>query len=88
MKRFSSPFGVVELTSERHSHVLKYHPDVREHLEKIAVTLSKPDFIKPSIRDREVMLFYHNIDPRKYLVVVVKFNKRNFILTTYLTIKQ
>ncbi len=79
---------IVELTDERIKHVKETHPDVIEHLPKIKNTLLIPDQVRIDNLDPKVLLFYKyfsKIGNGKYLVAVVKLNKRNFILTFYST---
>lgn len=89
--RFASNFGrIIELTCERKKHIVEYHPDVQRHFVKIKEVLECPDEIRKSRHDSKVLLFYKyfaNIKNGKYLVVVVKTNKRNFVITCYLTDK-
>ena len=78
----------VELTSERKRHIVQRHPDMIIHLYKIKNVLLSPDHLRIENYDQRVLLFYKyfdNIDEGKYLVVVVKINERNFILTFYST---
>lgn len=88
---FKSKIGkLIELTQERKNHIWEFHPDVKLHFLKIQEVLENPDQIRKSKYDQEVLLFYKyfgNIKDGKYLTVVVKINKRNFILTSYLTDK-
>ena len=89
--RFKSKIGkIIELTQERKDHILEFHPDLKVHFSKIPKVLEDPDQIRKSKHDPKVLLFYKyfaNIKGGKYLAVVVKINKRNFILTSYLTDK-
>ena len=78
----------IELTDERRQHILTRHPDVAIHFPKVSKTLLEPDEIRADKEDKNVLLFYKyfsKIGSGKYLVVVVKFNKRNFLLTLYST---
>lgn len=88
---FKSKIGkIIELTSERKTHILEFHPDLKAHFLKISEVLENPDQIRKSRHGPEVLLFYKyfaNIRGGKYLTVVVKADKRNFILTSYLTDK-
>ncbi len=86
MKRFVAHLlGEIELTDERWRHILIYHPDVRRFRTQIAETLAAPETVRRSAYDPEVFIFYRRVVRSKYLAVVVKTNKRNFILTAYLT---
>jgi len=87
--KFKSKIGkIVELTSERKNHIIEFHPDVKPYFFKFKEILKDPDEIRKSRYDPEVLLFYKyfsNLKGGKYLTIVVKVNKRNFILTCYLT---
>lgn len=86
MKRFVARLvGEVELTDERWRHILTYHPDVHKFQRQIAATLATPGTMRRSKDDPHVLIFYRRIVRLKYLAVVVKTNRRNFILTSYLT---
>ncbi|MBI2327851.1 hypothetical protein HYU92_06040 [Candidatus Curtissbacteria bacterium] len=62
----------VELTQERKRHIFERHPD-EIRIDKL---------------DKNVLLFYRyfsKIGNGKYLVVAIKMNERNFILTFFST---
>lgn len=78
----------IELTIERKTHILLYHPDLKPYFSKIKATLIRPDEIRISKSDPEVLLFYRYFDTifnGKYISVTVKTNGRWFVLTAYLT---
>ena len=78
------------LTEERKQHILDFHPDLKPYFNKISEILNKPDEIRKTNEDKNVLIFYKFYDKvlnGKYIVVVTKINKRNFILTSYLTDK-
>ena len=87
--KFKSSLGkTVELTSERKKHILIRHPDLKPYFKLIKDALLKPDELKISKSDLQVLLFYKffgTILNGKYIAVGVKLNKRSFILTAYLT---
>ena len=86
MEMFASVFGHVELTVERWNHITTFHPEVRTHRKLLQKTLLNPDAVRNSKHDPSVKICYHAIPKRnKYLAVVVKIDKRNFILTAYST---
>jgi len=88
MKFKSKIRRIIELTEERKNHIIEYHPDIKPHLFKIPNALKHPDQIRKSRHNPEVLLFYkYFANIKKYLAVVVKIDKRNFILTCYLTDK-
>lgn len=81
--------GII-LTEERKQHILDFHPDLKPYFNKISEVLNKPDEIRRSNEDKNVLIFYKfydNILNGKYVAVVTRINKRNFILTSYLTDK-
>lgn len=78
----------VDLTEERETHIHEYHPDMISFVDRIQDILLNCDAIYESNRDPNVILFYKffkNIHDGKYIVVAIKRNHRNFILTSYLT---
>lgn len=80
----------IELTQERKNYFLTKHPELKPHFSKIKAVLSKPDEIRVSKHDEKVLLFYKffgKILEGKYVVVVVKTNTRNFIVTAHITDK-
>ena len=80
----------IELTTERKDHILKAHPELKAHLEKLSKVLSGPDEIRISRFDKNVLLFYKffaKVKSGKYINVTVKTGDRNFVLTSYITDK-
>ena len=80
----------IELTEERLKHVLSFHPEIADHLDKFGDVLLNPNEIRVSSSDRSVLLFHKRFDSigvGKYLRIAVKINERWFILTAYLTNK-
>lgn len=78
----------IELTSERKKHILIFHPDLKPYVKLIKEVLLEPDELRVSKSDPKSLLFYKHfatILQGKYIAVVVKFNERNFILSSYLT---
>jgi hypothetical protein len=78
----------IELTDERWLHIIKEHPEVRWHKEKIQEVLATPDYVKRSSRDADVLLyykFYSDIFKGKYMLIAAKKGLRSFILTCYIT---
>lgn len=87
MERFDSVVGPVELTGERKRHIVQFHPEVKASLKHFNNTLSQPDFMRRSRFDPKVFILYRALPHKKYLAIAVKTNKRNFVLTAYLTNK-
>jgi len=78
----------VELSDERRTHILDRHPSVAPFLERIGEVLLRPEAVRRSTYDPEVLPF-SRFHPDglggKHLVVVVKLGGRCFVLTAYLT---
>lgn len=85
MERFHSPLGTVELTSERETHIFTFHPDVRLYRKRFAKCLAVPAIMRRSKFDEKAFILYGLLSANKYLAIVVKTNRRNFILTAYRT---
>jgi len=87
MKRYDSPYGMVELTDERLNHIITFHPDVVRYRKYFKRTLGRPEIIRRSKYDPQVYVFYGRVSQGKFLAIVAKTNSRNFVLTAYLTHK-
>ena len=71
------------------------HPEVRDYLEDVRLTIEKPDFVFQSTRDKRSRLFYRlsvglGRFAGKHLVVVVKYvaeptGERGYVRTMYLS---
>ncbi len=87
--KFKTSFGkTAELTSERKNHIFLFHSDLKPYFERFKEVLLEPDEVKISKSDPDVLLFYKYFDTiigGKYIAVVVKRNRRWFILTGYFT---
>ena len=90
LRSFVDAFGhTIELTAERWLHVLAAHQELHALENLIPEALQKPDAVVRSIYDPQVRLYYKqfsHIWHGKYLVVV-KLNRRHFMLTAYITDK-
>jgi len=86
---YTDIFGdIIELNNERWLHIIREHPEVSPHKERIQEILAKPDYVKKSSRDPEVLLyykFYSDIFMGKYMLIVAKKGLRSFILSCYIT---
>lgn len=88
MSIFLTIIGEVELTTERESHIILKHPELKIHIKKISQVLSSPDTTRRSKLDPDALLFYKyfdKIEGGKYINVTVKKGERNFVLTAYIT---
>ena len=63
------------------------HPIMRDREELVKQTLTSPEQVRRSRKDRTVYLHYRKIDGRYCCVVVKHLNADGFIVTTYLTDK-
>src|SRR3989344_1404744 len=81
----------IRFTEERKFHILK-RAEMKEQESKIIETIKEPDFIRHSISDKSVHLYY-KFYPKtpvgdKYLLTAVKlFNGEGFIITAFFTDK-
>ncbi len=89
MKALGDVFGnLIEMTDERWDHVCEQHPELKSRIKKVVATLQDPDIVKASRSDRSVRLYckyFDNLYGGKYILVVVKSNKRHFLITAYIT---
>jgi len=89
--KYKSVIGkTIELTNERKNYFLVRHAGLRYHFSKVKSVLTEPDEIRYSKRDNKVLLFYKFFDKilsGKYIAVVVRVNRRSFIITAYITDK-
>ncbi|MBI3765017.1 MAG: hypothetical protein HY277_00755, partial [Ignavibacteriales bacterium] len=70
----------IAISSERWKHILEQHPEMQHHFENIKKTLNEPDVIKLSSLDKSVRMYYRffsSVFGGKYILAVVKMNKRN-----------
>lgn len=86
--KYKTNIGItVELKSEGRQHIIKTHPVMEDYLPKLSQILKRPNEIRLSSRNDDVLLFYRffdNIEDGKYIVVVV--NKVDgLVKTAYLT---
>lgn len=80
----------IVLASERWEYIITKHPEIKPYKDKVKIVLNEPDLVKKSKRDKKVFLYYkyfEEILSGKYLLIVVKTNKNNFIITAYITDK-
>jgi len=78
----------IEITKERWKHVCEQHPEMKSYFDNMIITLDDPDVIRISKSDGTVRLYYRFFESLlkgKYILVVVKSNKRNFLVTAYVT---
>jgi hypothetical protein len=80
----------VRFTTERRRHILKYHPEMLEWVDRVGAVLAQPEQVVRSRSDPEAELFYvwqtrTRVGPKYLCVVVVVRSSDAFILTAYLT---
>ena len=89
---YSDRFGNrIELTPERWAHVLSRHPELSAWQHLLGEALEAPEVVTRSIYDSHVRLYYRyfsHVLGGKRLVVVVQLNRRNLILTAYVTTRR
>ena len=85
--QIKNPFGRdTILTQDTWDEILFKHPEMIGHLDEVQETICCPEFIKESISDARVLLyyrFYPNILKGKHLTVVVKSVDFDFVSTAY-----
>ena len=75
----------VKLTDERYFHIITRHPEILDKENELKAALENPEFIKRSLDDSNILLFY-KASGKEYIVVVVKdAGGGGFILTAYIT---
>ncbi len=84
---FKTITGKIKLTAKRKTHIIKNHPIMETYLTKLKEVLEKPNDIRYSNYNLNMLLFYcyfDNIEGGKYIAVVVnKIEKQ--VVTAYLT---
>lgn len=78
----------VVITQERWKHVCLQQPELEPLMSGVRETLENPDHVKMSPSDSTVRLYYKFFDDvfnGKFILAVVKTNKRNFLITAYIT---
>lgn len=84
---FHTIIGVVILTAKRKAHIIQHHPIMEDYLENLKEVLEKPEEIRFSSSNDEVLLFYRyfdNIEDGKYIVAVVNRIEK-CVTTSYLS---
>jgi len=75
----------IKLTKERYLHIISRHPELEGKEKEIKKTLENSDFVQESVYDKNVLLYYRNINRKRYFVVVTKIlNNHGFIITAYI----
>lgn len=80
----------IQLSAERWKHIVQQHPEMKPHIEQVRTALSDPDYVKRSSSDDDVLLYYRFVSEifgGKYVLVAVKRNERDFVVTAYITDK-
>lgn len=83
-----TPLGFqVRTTDSYWALIQKKHPEVTSKLSYIQQTLTEPEFIRQSQKDKKVFLFYKSYRSYWLCVVVKQLDGESFIITAYLTDK-
>lgn len=80
----------VVLIDEVRAETFNKHPEARDFVSYIEITLQDPQEVRRSSRDARIVLYYRyeeNVLNGKWIVVVVKRIDRNFVSTFYATNK-
>ncbi|MDP3758832.1 MAG: hypothetical protein Q8Q86_03865 [Candidatus Daviesbacteria bacterium] len=84
---FKTVTGKIKLSSARRTHIIQSHPIMEDYLKNLRRVLEKPDQIRYSTYNQNVLLFYcyfDKIENGKYIVVVVD-KLEGLVRTAYLT---
>jgi len=84
---FMTIIGKIKLSSTRRTHIIQNHPIMEDYLKNLRRVLEKPDQIRYSTYNQNVLLFYRyfdKIENGKYIVVVVG-KLKGLVRTAYLT---
>lgn len=85
--QIKNPFGRdTILTQDTWEEILFKYPEMIGHLDEVQETICCLEFIKESVSDPRVLLyyrFYPNILKGKYLTVILKSVDFDFVSTTY-----
>ena len=68
--------SVVLLARIWEDKITKDHPELREHLEHVLGTVTKPDHAEPDPRARRRRYYRRRVGPSRWLLVVVSFEQQ------------
>ncbi|MBS3053583.1 MAG: hypothetical protein J4469_03705 [Candidatus Aenigmarchaeota archaeon] len=75
----------IKFTKERYLHIVLRHPELEGKESDIRKTVTNADFVQESVYDKNVLLYYRNINRKEYVVVIIKvLNNHGFIITAYI----
>lgn len=78
----------IRFTEERWNYIVSRRPIMSKFKKQFIDTIMEPEFIKKSVYDPEVVLYYKHfkdILDGKYMVAVIKINIDKFVLTGYIS---
>jgi len=78
----------LRMTDYNWNHIVKRHPEISSHKEKVIETLEKPDKITASSKDEETKYYYKHYknlpSPYKFMRVIAKYlNGEGFIISSH-----
>jgi hypothetical protein len=78
LAELADPDGRVVVLPERiwEDKIIKDHPELREHLELVLGTVTKPDHAEPDPRARRRRYYRRGVGPSRWLLVVVSFEQQ------------
>lgn len=82
-----TPLEFCVRTSDEYWNKLVFkHPDIAELESEVKRTLSEPEEIRQSSRDKRVLLFYRMLKQKRWVVAVVRqLSGDGFLITAYQT---
>lgn len=80
--------GILRMTDYNWHHIVKRHPEIASHKDKIIETLEKPDKTTESLDDEDVRYFYKFYktlpSPYKFMRVIARYlNGDGFIVSSH-----
>ncbi len=83
--------GTIRLTTERWTHIVRRHPEMKEQKDRIIKTIANPDIIQQGDYGELLAIKFFESTPltEKYLVVIYKETSKEegFVITAYFTRK-
>ena len=62
----------IKFTKERYLHIVIRHLELEGKENDIRKTVTNADFVQESVYDKNVLLYYRNINRKEYVVSIVK----------------
>ena len=78
----------LRMTDWNWHHIIRRHPEITSHQDKIIETLERPDKIIDSLKDEDTKYYYkyykHFDSPYRFMRVIVKYlNGEGFVISSH-----